>query len=533
MKKFVIAIILFTNTLFISSQEFDKGSIIVKFKSNELKDDPIITKVLKNYAYIKAVKLNNFVETSQIQREILSLKFDDNTDIYKVIEELKNTDLFEYIEPNYIAKGAGTKGELPLTTTPNETMFSRQWGLKNDGSFSLSTAISGADVTMESAWDITTGNTNITMAVLDSGLRMTHPEIASRIWVNTDESLNLNDSDGNQYLDDINGWDFVNDDNDPTDDHGHGTNVTGIATATGDNGIGYAGIDWKCKIMPIKVLDDTNSGLYSWMISGIYYAVHNGANVINMSIGGSGFSQGLKDAVDYAHSQNVPMLISMMNFNNDILYYPAAYENSIAVGSTDPDDTRSSPFFWSTTSGSNYGDHIDVVAPGNYIYGLSSSSDTYYNSYWGGTSQAAPLVAGLVTLLLDISPNKTVEEIRTLLRETADDEVGDSEDIPGWDPYYGAGRVNATSLLNAVLSLTTKDFNINTFRVYPNPAKNKIHLPQELNNKEFTIYSILGRKILKGFILNKSIDLHAIKNGTYFLKINFKNTQVIKKIIKI
>lgn len=532
MKNVISLFILYFISQFIYSQEFDKRGVIVKLKKIEEINDKQLSNILLNFNIAKISKLTNFSNNpSTLNKDIFLFSSEEEIDIQEFIITLKNTNLFEYVEPNFKAQGAGKKGENNSTTTPNENLFYRLWGLKNDGSFSLSTATNGADISMESAWSITTGNSNIIMAILDTGLRITHPEFANRIWVNTDESLDSNDSDGNQYIDDINGWDFVNNDNEPIDDHGHGTNVTGIATATGNNGIGYAGVDWKCKIMPIKVLDDDNSGYYSWMISGIYYAVDNGAKVINMSIGGSSFSQGLKDAVDYAHSQNVPMLICMMNYDNDTPYYPAAYENTIAVGSTDPDDTRSSPFFWSSTSGSNYGDHIDVVAPGNYMYGLSDQSDTYYNSYWGGTSQATPLVAGLVSLLLDISPNSTVEEIRTLLRETADDEVGDSEDTPGWDQFYGAGRVNAHTLLDRVLS--TKKLNFKNFRIYPNPSSKILNLPYELNNREYSIYSILGKKIQDGVILDGIIDVNLIHNGTYFLKIKLLNSTVVKKIIKI
>ena len=533
MKNTTFLLFFLISVLSLTAQEYSKTSIIVKFKSNELKDDVKVSEVLQKHPYIKTVNLNGTKEDNTNIREILSFKFEENTNILDVIEDLKNTQLFEYVETDYIAKGAGKRIVTSFSTVPNETLFNRQWGLKNDGTFSFSSGnvTAGADISMEFAWDITTGNSNITIAVLDTGLRMTHPEIASRIWVNPGESLDSSDSDSNGYDDDLNGWDFVNNDNDPTDDHGHGTNVTGIATATGNNNIGYAGIDWKCKIMPIKVLDNQNSGFYSWMISGIYYAVDNGAKVINMSIGGSSFSQSLKDAVDYARDQNVTMLISMMNFDNNVPYYPAAYESTIAVGSTDPDDTRSSPFPWSSTSGSNYGSHIDVVAPGNYMFGLTYDSDTNYEFYWAGTSQATPVVAGLVSLILDISPNKTVEEIRTLLRDTADDEVGDSEDTPGWDQYFGAGRVNASTLLNRVLS--TESFDIAKFNIYPNPSNSVINLPLELNNKKFSIFSIIGKEVMKGTIENGIININFINNGTYLLKIDHKDIQVIRKIIKI
>ena len=186
-----------------------------------------------------------------------------------------------------------------------------------------------------------------------------------------------------------------------------------------------------------KILDENNSGYYSWWTDAIYYAVDNGAKVINMSVGGSGFSSSMKDAIDYAYNNGVTVVACMMNENNNTTFYPAGYQNTIAVGATNPNDERSAPFFWSTTSGSNYGNHIDVVAPGNYIYGLNYQSDTNYNSYWGGTSQAAPLVTGLSSLLLAQDADKTPDDIRSIIRNTAEDQVGNvSEDISGFDIYY-------------------------------------------------------------------------------------------------
>ena len=248
----------------------------------------------------------------------------------------------------------------------------------------------------------------MTVAIIDSGCKLDHPEFAQRIWRNQKEIAgNGLDDDGNGYIDDVRGWDFAANDNNPTDDHGHGTNVTGIVGASGNNEVGYAGVNWACKLMVCKGLDSQNNGFYSWWTSAIYYAVNNGARVINMSLGGLSASQAMQDAVDYATQQGVVVVACMMNTNTSTPYYPAALTGVVAVGSTDPNDARSSPFFWSASSGSNYGAHLSVVAPGNDIYGLSYLSNTNYNSYWGGTSQATPHVAGLVSLLLTLRPQLT------------------------------------------------------------------------------------------------------------------------------
>ena len=147
-----------------------------------------------------------------------------------------------------------------------------------------------------------------------------------------------------------------------------------------------------------------------------------------MSLGGSSYSQAMEDAINFAVNNNVPVFVSMMNEDSDQVYYPAGYYNSFSVGSTDPDDSRTSPFFWG--GGSSYGSHIDVVAPGNYIYGLTFNSNSDYNYYWGGTSQASPLVAGIASLLLSQDSTRTPDQIYQIIRDSADDLVGDpAEDI--------------------------------------------------------------------------------------------------------
>ncbi|MFT5762020.1 MAG: thermitase [Polaribacter sp.] len=534
MKKILLFAICTLSFTITSAQEFAKDRLIVKYKTTTNNAKNSIDKILVKNHFKAAKSLSVFNSTqkkSETQNNTLLFTFKKEINVLQVIDDLKKTGVFEYIEPDYIGHGSGKKGKNVVETTPNETLLSKQWGLINNGTFS-STSKADADVDMDLAWDVTTGNPNITIAILDSGIRMTHPEFAGRIWVNTDETSNSTDSDANNYKDDINGWDFVNNDNDPTDDHGHGTNVAGISAATGNNSIGYAGVDWKCKIMPLKILNNNNSGYYSHWISAINYAVDNGAKVINMSVGGSGFSQGMKDAVDNAHANGVVIVVSMMNFNNNTSYYPAAYPNTIAVGSTNSDDKRSNPFFWSTTSGSNYGNHIDVIAPGNYIYGLSSSSDTYYDSYWGGTSQAAPLVAGICSLLLDQNPNLTVEQIRNILKESAEDQVGDpTEDIAGWDQFYGSGRVNAFNALQKVLSVDS--FDVSKFPIYPNPTSNILNLSNKLNNNPFSVYDLLGKEVFKGKIVDGKIHLSSLKPGIYTLKIKNNSVRITKKIIKI
>ena len=519
-----------------------QNSLIIKFKTTN-KPNRIFVQNQQKFqnSKIDILNTNNGLKSiiltgNKKMEDTYVINLDSDKQIEELIELYRLTDLFEYVEPNFVGHGHGYS-----QTTPNDTFFNRQWSHYNDGTFSLSNSTVDADIDSELAWDITQGNSNLIIAILDSGLKLDHPEFAGRIWTNPSEVQDGSDTDSNGFIDDINGgWDFVNNDNNPTDDHGHGTNVAGIAVASGNNSNGYAGVNWNSKIMVCKILDDNNSGFYSWWADAIYYAVDNGASVINLSAGGNGSSTLLENAINYAYNNNVVIVVSTGN-QNSVIQYPARYTNAFAVGSTDSDDTRSAPFFWSSTSGSNFGPELDFVAPGNYIYGLSYSSNTNFNTYWGGTSQAAPHVAGLVSLLLSVDSNLTVDQIRTILEESSEDQVGDSDDTIGWDQYYGHGRINGyNALTHSTLSINDIDVLNDNIVLYPNPTSNNNLLRvRGIDNgiHEINIYNNLGQLINKNEITVDnsiaSILIENLKSGLYYINIKNKlnNAIVMKKLI--
>lgn len=404
----------------------------------------------RKYFCVRISKLFDQVPINQKKYDALEMgnyyvfSFSGKKNIPELVDLYIKTNLFIMVEADYKGYAGSTR------FYPDDNYYFMQWSLENDGTFpSWNLGTADADIDMEAAWDITQGSSSVTVGILDTGLKLDHPEFEDRIWINGSELDDGIDNDDNGFTDDFNGWDFVNEDNDPYDDQGHGSSVGGILGATGNNSIGYAGIDWNCRLMSLKILNEDNFGYYSWWTDAIYYATNNGANILNMSVGGSSFSNSMGVAVDYAHASGVTIFACMMNENNNVIYYPAGYSNTIAVGATDTDDSRCNPFTWG--GGSNYGNHIDISAPGNHIYGLNHVSNFNFSWYWGGTSQATPHVAGLGSLLAGLVPGISPDSIKSIITLSAQDTVGEpSEDVIGWDQYHGWGRINAHDALSLV-----------------------------------------------------------------------------------
>ena len=496
--------------------EYSKSQIIVELKENYTSKVFCHNTMLLKINDSLQLKGQKIIGNKKIEKTYL-LEFNNEIDVKSVIEVYKRTNLFRYVEPNYIGHGHGIS-----QTTPNDPLFlSRQWSHFNNGSFALSPSTNDADIDTDLAWDITQGDPELIVAILDSGIKITHPEFANRIGLS---------------------YNFVANTNNPADDHGHGTNVAGIALAKGNNSVGYAGVNWNSRIMICKVINNKNMGYYSWWVDGIYFAVDNGAKVINMSLGGNSSSTSLEDAVNYAFANNVAVVVSAGN-QNGVIQYPAQYENAICVGATSSNDRRTVPFPWGTTSGSNYGPELDLVAPGNFIYGLSAASNSDYNTYWSGTSQAAPHVTGVISLMLSINPALTVTQIRTILQESLEDQVGDAFDTPGWDQYYGWGRLNAFSALsNPLLSQTTYYKESKNLKLYPNPINSDntftISGLEVGVNYDIKLISLEGKIIEEvktgatdGMV---SMNSKAMQSGVYFVQIQNLNDKLLfsKKLVK-
>jgi len=328
----------------------------------------------------------------------------DGYDVARAVSDYKNHPRIDYIEPDYIVHAEDV--------FPNDPRFGELWGLHNIGQDG---GTPDADIDAPEAWSIETGDT-VLVGVIDTGVDWHHVELASNIYTNPGEiASNGVDDDGNGYIDDVRGWDFVNNDNDPYDDHGHGTHVSGTIAAIGNNGVGVVGVSWSARILPLKFLDAGGSGTTSAAILAVEYATMMGARLTNNSWGGGGYSEGLRDAIEAAGTAGILFVAAAGNYGTDNdadPHYPSSYDldNIIAVASTDRYDLRSGFSCYGLTS-------VDLGAPGSSI--LSTLPGNTYGTY-DGTSMATPHVSGAVCLLWAAAPLMTHLEVKDAILSSVD-----------------------------------------------------------------------------------------------------------------
>ncbi len=351
----------------------------------------------------------------------------------------------EYAEPNYI-RSAGV-------TLPDDQFFRLQWELRN-------TVSPGIDISMPSAWDIIRGDGGLIIAVLDTGVDYTHPDLAANIWRNpTEPSCAGNaDTDNNGYAADCRGWNFVGDNNNPMDTEGHGTHVSGVIGAVGNNSLGIAGMIWIVQIMPVKFLDDSGNGTVTDEVAAIEYAISKGAKIINASFSGGEFSNFEQDAIAEANSAGV-LFVTVAGNNGNTAFgsdndsfpvYPANYKlpNIISVAASDQYDH--------IASFSNFGANtVHVAAPGVSILstvpsGLNSlscgGSPLSGYQYCDGTSMAAPHVAGLAGLILGYYGDLTPIQLKAMIMRYVDK-------LPTFQGIViSGGRINAYKSISALLA---------------------------------------------------------------------------------
>jgi subtilisin family serine protease len=312
---------------------------------------------------------------------------------------------------------------------PGDALYAGQWGL--------------VQIDAPAAWDVITGTADVIIADVGSGLDTGHPDLAGQLWVNAGEVPgNGLDDDGNGYVDDVHGWNVMDDNADLSDSTGHTTMVAGIMVAAPNSEAGVAGMCWGCRLMVVKVTPPNGRALYSDIAAGIVYAAQNGADVINISLRGRRDSATLRSAIAAA-SETAVVVSSAGNDGDDAPVYPAAYDTTLSVTGTNSDDGK--------PEAANYGSWVDVSAPGRDI--LTTSVGGGYQSR-SGTSLATPFVSGLAGLLRSKYPEWSPATVRAQIIDTTDDIDGLN---PGLEGQMGSGRINAARAVTAAVPLLDRE----------------------------------------------------------------------------
>jgi len=393
--------------------------VIIKFKANASQHDK--DEVLGDLGGDKIKGLGRI--HAELRRLGSGLTVDE------AIGRYRNHPKVEYIEPNYI---------LEADEVPDDPQFPQMWGLRNTGQTG---GTPGADINAVSAWDITTGSSQVLIGVIDTGVDYTHPDLAANIWTNPGEVAgNGIDDDGNGFVDDVRGWDFSNNDNDPMDDNGHGTHTSGTIGAVGDNGTGVTGVNWNVMILPIKFLSSSGSGSTANAIEAVNYATMMGVTLTSNSWGGGGYSQALQDAIQEAGDAGILFVAAAGNTgaDSDIYpHYPASYplDNIVSVAATDHNDQLAG---FSTRGVVT----VDLAAPGVNV--LSTIPGGAYGQA-SGTSMACPHVAGVLGLVYARFPGISHLDAKDLVLNAADP-------LPALD-----GQVLTGARLNAFWALAEPD----------------------------------------------------------------------------
>ncbi len=363
------------------ANKFVPDDLLVQIKSGTSKAD--IDSLLKSHG----AKTADEIEKLKIRR----VKVPAHA-LEKVKAALARNPNVNFVENNYIAE-AGFE--------PNDDKYPSQWHLPK--------------ISAPGAWDFETGATTTPIAIIDSGVDPTHPDLAYKL---------------------IDGYNFIGNNTDTHDVRGHGTAVAGAAAAMTDNVAGVAGVVWDSPIMPLVVLNADDWASYYDIARAITFAADKGVRVMNISIGGSSSSTTLQNAVNYAWNKGAVIFACAQNYATSTPYYPAACANVVAVSATTSTDTRA--------SFSNYGDWVDIAAPGVSI--LTTNNGGSYGS-WSGTSFSSPIAAGVAALILSANPSLTNAQVVDIITRNADD-LGTA----GFDPYFGYGRINAHLCLAAAVA---------------------------------------------------------------------------------
>jgi thermitase len=373
---------------------------------------------------LKKLRNGRVVELPDMSR-IYLLQLPKDADVKSVVEEYKNDPAVEYAEPNYIMHIKTPDDPYYLAGNGSPDNDPNQWGLYKIGL----TSIEGGN----SGWNFCTGESSVKVAIIDTGSNYIHEDLKTRV-------------------DSLEGYNFAYANPDPMDDNGHGSHVSGIIGADSNNGKGVAGVDWHCRLIPIKSFDSGGSASDADIVSGLFWAVNNvSADVISMSFGG-GPSSTIADAISYAATADCVLVAAAGNDNSSSPSYPAAYPHVISVAATDPYDHKASY--------SNFGSTVAVSAPGGddgpgaqyYLHWILSTYDFHTTpdmdyTWLAGTSMATPFVSGLAALIIAEYPGISAEGVAHRITAYADNIDAYN---PGYAGQLGSGRINALASLGGL-----------------------------------------------------------------------------------
>lgn len=501
MRKFILFFIfLFTANVFaLPTPEFVPGQLIVKYRSSSSSMSGLNgvqsvlgkynAKVLNSYS-LNSNKLSGASTCSSFGSEMTSLvNFDKSVNLNEVKSDLSKVSEVISVEPNYY---------VFINAEPQIS-----------GSTALPQVVIDGD-----SYDVN----EIVVAVVDTGVDYNNSNISSKIWQNSDEIAgNGIDDDNNGYIDDVKGFDFYNyaygsGDSDPMDDHNHGTHVSGIVLGYANSQVGLTNINSNIKVMPVRFLNSEGSGNQYDAATAIRYAVDNGARIINCSWGYFIGTSVLQDAVNYAIANNVFIVASAGNNNWSNYQYPASYSGVISVSAVD-NFNRKAAF-------SNYGDYINLCAPGVSILSTAIGNSTAYMS---GTSQSTPFIAQKMAYLLGISEKKDFSTIYNAVNSyTIDivDPLNNGSNLSGWDQYTGFGQMDHSSAASYVVPGGLSETNssvVNLEKVfnYPNPAKTSttfgFYLKGSNSEVSIDIYDLFGNLV-------RSYEQNIASNDTVYNK---------------
>ena len=314
-----------------------------------------------------------------------------------------------------------------LAHVPNDPYWPQMWNL--------------AKIRADAAWDTEQGDPSVVIAVMDTGLDRTHPDLAANAWSNAGEiPSNGVDDDGNGYVDDVHGWDFAYDDAEPNDEYGHGTSCAGIVAAVQDNALGVTGVAPHCKVVGIKAATDSGYFYDSANVPALVYCADMGFQVVSMSFYSDEVTPAERDAIDYCWSKGTLLVAAAGNDDSVLPFYPGAYENVLSVAASNFSDGKS----WF----SNWGTWVDVAAPGESLPTVTVGGG--YTTGFAGTSGATPQVAGLAGLLFAANPAASNAQVRAAIEDSAA-----ALFQPPYGSIVGYGRIDCADALARVLGQTS------------------------------------------------------------------------------